>query len=208
MWWKTTLLRDDLKWKSLSCVQLFETPWTKQVVYWILQARILEWVAFPFSRGSSQPRNQTQVSHIAGEFFTSWTTGKHKNTGVGILSLHQWIFPTQESNGDLLHCRWILYQLSYQGSPILENSVSSAFTLTVPNTKHVHDKSTCFAFAFICWNNDSMGWMKIKPLCNIMAMWFSRIWDFTLWWSQTVREFNTKVLFLFHSMQRSSKKQN
>ena len=39
--------------------------------YGILQARILEWVAVPFSRGSSQPRDQTQVSHIAGEFFTS-----------------------------------------------------------------------------------------------------------------------------------------
>ena len=38
----------------------------------ILQARILEWVAVPFSRGSSQPRDQTQVSHIAGIFFTSW----------------------------------------------------------------------------------------------------------------------------------------
>ena len=37
----------------------------------ILQAKILEWVAFPFSRGSSQPRDQTQVSHIAGGFFTS-----------------------------------------------------------------------------------------------------------------------------------------
>ena len=37
----------------------------------ILQARMLEWVAFPFSRGSSQPRDQTQVSHIAGGFFTS-----------------------------------------------------------------------------------------------------------------------------------------
>ena len=40
-------------------------------IYRILQARILEWVAFPFSRGSSQPRDQTQVSHIAGRFFTS-----------------------------------------------------------------------------------------------------------------------------------------
>ena len=40
----------------------------------ILQARMLEWVAFPFSRGSSQPRDQTQVSHIAGGFFTSWAT--------------------------------------------------------------------------------------------------------------------------------------
>ena len=40
-----------------------------------------------------------------------------KNTGVGSLSLLQGIFPTQESNQDVLHCRWILYQLSYQGSP-------------------------------------------------------------------------------------------
>ena len=40
-------------------------------VHGILQARILEWVADPFSRGSSQPRDRTQVSHIAGGFFTS-----------------------------------------------------------------------------------------------------------------------------------------
>ena len=43
---------------------------------------------------------------------------KPKNTGVGSLSLLQWIFPTQELNWGVLHCRWILYQLSYQGSPI------------------------------------------------------------------------------------------
>ena len=43
-------------------------------VHGILQARILEWVAFPFSRGSSQPRDRTQVSCIAGRFFTSWST--------------------------------------------------------------------------------------------------------------------------------------
>ena len=36
----------------------------------ILQARILEWVAIPFSTGSSRPRDQTWVSHIAGTFFT------------------------------------------------------------------------------------------------------------------------------------------
>ena len=39
-------------------------------VHGILQARILEWVAFPFSWGSSQPRDGTQVSCIAGRFFT------------------------------------------------------------------------------------------------------------------------------------------
>ena len=39
-------------------------------VHGIFQARILEWVAISFSRGSAQPRDQTQVSHIAGGFFT------------------------------------------------------------------------------------------------------------------------------------------
>ena len=39
----------------------------------ILQARILEWVAMPSSRGSSQPRDWTQVSHTADGFFTFWT---------------------------------------------------------------------------------------------------------------------------------------
>ena len=41
-------------------------------VHGVLQARILEWLAFPFSRGSSQSRDWTQVSHTAGGFFTSW----------------------------------------------------------------------------------------------------------------------------------------
>ena len=45
-------------------------------VHGSLQARILEWVAFPFSRGSSQPRDWTQVSYIVGRFFTSWITKK------------------------------------------------------------------------------------------------------------------------------------
>ena len=43
-------------------------------VHVILQPRILEWVGFPFSKGSSQPRDQTQISHIAVGFFTSWAT--------------------------------------------------------------------------------------------------------------------------------------
>ena len=62
-------------------------------VYGILQARILKWVAFPFSRGSSQPRD-----------------------------------PTQGSNPGLLHCRWILYQLSYKGSPRILQWVAYPFS--------------------------------------------------------------------------------
>ena len=48
-------------------------------VHGILQARTLEWVAFPFSRGSSQPRDWTQVSCIAGGFFTNWAMSKAKD---------------------------------------------------------------------------------------------------------------------------------
>ena len=87
-------------------------------VHGILQTRILEWVAFLFSRGSSQPRNWTQGSPTLQE--DSWLSelpGNPKNTGVGSPSLLQGIFVTQELNWGLLHCRWILYQLSYQGSP-------------------------------------------------------------------------------------------
>ena len=57
-----------LKWKSLCRVQHFDT------VHGILQTRILESVAFSFSRGSSQPSDQTQISCIAGRFLTSWAT--------------------------------------------------------------------------------------------------------------------------------------
>ena len=60
--------------QSLSHVQLFVTPQTiarqAPLSTGILQARILEWVVMPFSRGSSQPRDQTQVSRLAGIFFS------------------------------------------------------------------------------------------------------------------------------------------
>ena len=54
------------KWKSFSCVELFVTNG-------ILQGGTLEGVAYPFSRGSSWPRNPTEVSWIAGRFFTNWS---------------------------------------------------------------------------------------------------------------------------------------
>ena len=82
-------------------------------VHGILQARILERVAMPSSRGSSQLKSPTwQVDSLPSE-----PPGKPENTGVGILSLLQGNFLIQESNWSLLHCRRIIYQLSYPGSP-------------------------------------------------------------------------------------------
>ena len=106
------------KWKSLSCVWLFATPWTIQSMEfsrpdtgvgsrsllpglfptqglnpalphcrWILhqlnhQVRptILEWVAYPFSSGSSRPRDWTRVSCIAGGFLTNWTSREARDS--------------------------------------------------------------------------------------------------------------------------------
>ena len=66
--------------------------------------RILEWIALPFSRGSSQPKDWTQASHIAAE-----PQEKPKNTGMSSLSLLQGIILTKESNRGLLHCRQKLF---------------------------------------------------------------------------------------------------
>ena len=67
----------------LSCfshVQRSVTLWICSLpgssVHEILQARILEWVAMPSSRGSSPPRDQTQISHMVGTFFTTEPSGK------------------------------------------------------------------------------------------------------------------------------------
>ena len=63
----------------------------------------------------SEPRSPTlQVDSLTSE--SPW---KPMNTGVGSLSLPQGIFLIQDSTQSLLHCRWILYQLRYQGSPQL-----------------------------------------------------------------------------------------
>ena len=97
-----------------SCLTLCDPMY--YAVHGILQARKLEWVAFPFSRESSQPRDRIQVSRIAGRFFTSWAIREAQEYWGGYLSILQGIFPTPESNQGLLHCRGNLYQLSYQGS--------------------------------------------------------------------------------------------
>ena len=82
----------------------------------ILQARILKWVAFPFSGDLPNPGIEPRSSSLQADSLLA-EPGKPKNVGVASLSLLQGIFPTQESNSGLLHCRRILYQMSHQGSP-------------------------------------------------------------------------------------------
>ena len=114
-------------------------------VHGALQARILEWVAVPSSRGSSQPSNWTRSATLHVDSLSSEPPGKPKNTGTGSLSLLQGIFPSQESNWGLLHCRQILYQLSYQGSPRVKHMpiiYPSHFSSLRVTRAHEH-KKTC-----------------------------------------------------------------
>ena len=113
-----TVLLCFVSWKSslccavLSCWVLSDSyamPWTAAhqapLFMGILQARILEWVAMPSSRGSSQPRDQTQASTLQVDSLPSEPPGKPTNTGVSSLSLLQRIFLIQELKQGVLHCR-------------------------------------------------------------------------------------------------------
>ena len=77
---------------SFSCVQLFVTSWMVacQDTWDIIQVRILEWVAYSFSRAFSQPRNWTGVSCITGRFFTSWSTREALNWYAFTVKYYTW----------------------------------------------------------------------------------------------------------------------
>ena len=108
------------KWKFLSCVQLFATPWT-------IQSMEFSWPEyrsgslFPSPGDLPNPGIEARLPALQADFLPAEPPGKPKNTGVGSLSLLRQIFPTQESNWGLLHCRQILYQLSYQGNVKTKN---------------------------------------------------------------------------------------
>ena len=109
------LIKNKTKCKSLSYVWLFAILCTiynppGSSVHGILQGRIQEWVVIPFSRVSSQPRDQTRISHIAGTFFTTWATnssyqGKKKKEKVAIKKKERaQINKTWNENKDCYHC--------------------------------------------------------------------------------------------------------
>ena len=82
--WSPVTSSNSVEWsesESQSCPTLCDPLY--YTVHGILQAKILEWVAVPFSRGSSQLRDRTQVSHIAGQFFTNWATREAREHWCG-----------------------------------------------------------------------------------------------------------------------------
>ena len=104
------------KWKSLSRVWLFATPWTMQSREFS-RPECWSGLPFPSPRDLLNPRTEPKSPTLQVDSLPAEPQGKPKNTGGGSLFLLQWIFPTQGSNSGLSHCRWILYQLSHKGSP-------------------------------------------------------------------------------------------
>ena len=96
-----------LMWKSLSCVQLFATLWTIQSMEF---SRPEYWSGQPFPSPGDLPNPGIEPRSPALQADSL----PAEPPGVGSLFLLQGIFPTQESNQGLLHCRRILYQLSHQ----------------------------------------------------------------------------------------------
>ena len=85
------LMIKDVKVKvTQSCPTLCDSM--VYTVHGILQAKILKWLAFLFSRGSSQLRDRTQVSHIAGRFYTSLATREAQ--WLDTQQFFMWLFPT------------------------------------------------------------------------------------------------------------------
>ena len=84
---------------------------------------------FNFLKCLSESESHSVVSDSlrTHRLYSPWNS-PDQNTGVGSLSLLQEIFPNQESNPDLPHCRWILYQLSQEGSPRILEWVAYAFS--------------------------------------------------------------------------------
>ena len=92
-------------------------------VHGIFQARVLKsGLPFPSAEDLPNPGIKPRSPSLQEDSLSSKSPGKPKNTGMGSLSLLQGIFLTQESNQGLLHCRQILYQLSYQVSPVMSDS--------------------------------------------------------------------------------------
>ena len=109
-------IQNLMKWKSLRSVWLFVTPWTMQSMEF---SGLEYWSGSPFPSPGDLPNPRIKPSSLTlqADSLPAEPQGKPKITGVGSLSLYQQIFPTQELNQGLLHCRQVLYQLSLSVKP-------------------------------------------------------------------------------------------
>ena len=120
-------------------------------VHGILQARILEWVVYPFSRGSSQPRDWTQVPRIAGRLFTSWAAGEAQE---------YWSGYSIPSRVDLPNPGFELESPALQVDSLPHTESLKDSSLCYINTTHTHTE-----FSVGHWNQS--GWSCSLYICFV-----------------------------------------
>ena len=171
------MMWSEMKSKSLSCVRLFVTPWTIQS---ILQVRILERVAYPSSSRSSQPRNQTGVSCIAGGFFTSWAIREAMILGVYFFLFWKILGRRDQPELGMLH--HILYKNKFELSTVfcilyfcydflfikVFNSELSCFYSTVLYLSGRTNKDTFRKFQEKNWDWGKQGWHFQRIITRIL----------------------------------------
>ena len=131
--WQNMLHWRWWKWKSLSCVDSLRphelySPWNSP------GQNIGVVIPFPSPGDLPNPGIKLSSPLLQVSSLPAEPPGETKNTGVGSHSLLQHVFPTQESNWSLLHCRQVLYQLSYQGSSPLEKGMADHFSILALRT--------------------------------------------------------------------------
>ena len=150
--------------KSLSCSTLcdpMDCSLPGSSVPGIIQAGILEWVAISFSRRSSQPRDRTRVSHIAGRLFTIWATRELVNFNT---HLHQW---TDHPNilGLLGHMNFFKF---YIGKYLIYNIDSFKYTTKWFSYTYIYFLDS---FSRLLWNIE-----QSSPCCTVGSCWLSALY--------------------------------
>ena len=171
------------KWSKVKVTQSCPTLWdpTDNTVHGILQARILELLVFPFSRGSSKPRDQTQVSHIAGGFFTRWATREAQEYWIEFLLKRR-----KGDSKEFKHANSLL--LDFQPPGLWENKLCCYFLWLVlycgcPNklTSHPSKSISVFKFSNVAfyalspWNLHDLLLLLICLLVLLYGIWDSAL---------------------------------
>ena len=172
--------------QSLRRAWLFATPWTvaHQALPSVGFSRQEYWSGLPFPPPGDllNPGIEPRSPALQADSLPAEPQGKPKNTGVGRLSLLQGIFPTQEPNQGLLPCRWILYQLSYQGRLI--GDIRSYYFKLVSLDFFI--SSSLKIFYPMVLTSDFSFW----PCCVACGIWVS----LTRHWTQGPQQWELRVL--------------
>ena len=156
------------KWKSLSHVWLIVTPW--YTVHGILQARILEWVAFPFSRDLPNPGVEPRSPTLQVDSLPAESQEKPKNTGVGSLSLgssrpRNWTRVTCIAGG--FFTNWAIREaVQYIKTLVFIHPIYTSLHLLIPNSHsslpiHPQQLQICSLCLWLCF------YLADKFICTI-----------------------------------------